>query len=284
MAFNPEREITQSWTRRPKTTHKGQVGKVLVIGGSPEYAGAPALAAIAALRSGAGYVTLAAPRKTVEACHSLFPEIVGVPLSGKRLSPSHASKLLELASYHSVVLVGNGTGKKEMGALKKIVSLLIARKTRLVLDAGAFDLLARSNIELNNCILLPHVGEFKRWTEMDVRDFPFSSRVELLKKIIGERKVVINLKDWKSVIVSCHFSYINQTGNAGMSKAGSGDVLAGLTAGFWAQGMGAFSATACAAWLNGKMGDNLKSQKWYGYIARDLMEELGRWKKRKTKK
>ena len=275
--FSPQKAIEELWGNRPKTAHKSQNGHVLVVGGSPEYAGAPILASVAALESGAGMVTLAAPAKVVLAAQTFCPDIMGFPLKGDYLSGVQESALLRIAAKADVVLIGNGAGKKAIPLLKKLIPKLMRNNTQLVLDATAFDALSQKG-NLNNCILLPHVGEFERWQKTKIKKMSFSARVKLLKKIIGTKKIVINLKDWRSVIASCHYSYINKTGNAGMGKAGMGDVLAGLTAGFWSQGMGAFSSTASAAWLNGKMSEKMKGRKWYGYIANDLLEEIKKMK------
>ncbi|MDZ4256939.1 MAG: NAD(P)H-hydrate dehydratase, partial [archaeon] len=99
------------------------------------------------------------------------------------------------------------------------------------------------------------------------------ARKKRVRDMIGKNDLVINLKDWRSVIVGGTKTYINKTGNPGMTKGGFGDVLAGFTASFWAQGMPPFEAAACAAWLNGRMSDRLKRKKWYGYIASDILEE-----------
>ncbi len=282
LAINPQKIWAQSWTRRPARMHKGLNGKVLVIGGSPSYSGAPILASVAALRSGCGLVTLAAPEKIVHACNAYCPDIIGHPLRGLYIRSPFVGELVDLARQYDVVLVGNGAGKKAVPALKKIIRILIQNNTQLVLDATAFDALkGMKNIRLHNCILLPHVGEFERWKKINVKKMSMVQRKQLLKKMIGTTQLVINLKDYHSVIVSPSFSYVNRTGNPGMSKGGFGDVLAGLTAGLWAQGMGAFSSAVCAAWLNGKMSDELKKKKWYGHIASDLLNEIKKWNKRK---
>lgn len=280
-SFHPEKTIRKTWSRRPKNTHKGQNGRVLVVGGSPEYAGAPILASVAALRAGADLVTFAGPEKVVQAGNAFCPDVRGMPLHGSHLTESSVPALQKKAREFDVILLGNGIGKKGIPALAELISRLEKDGARMVLDAAAFDALARLKRNPENAIYLPHVGEFARWTGMDVRTKSLTARQILLRKMIGKNQQVINLKDWRSILVSCHYRYENHTGNPGMSKGGFGDVLAGLTAGFWAQGMGAFSAAACAAWLNGKMADGLHSKKGCSYLASDLLDEITRWKKTK---
>lgn len=279
ITFNPEREISQIWSQRKGASHKGNHGRVLVVGGSPAYGGAPILASMGVLRGGGDLVTLAAPEAIVESANAHFPDIIGSPLSGLYIKSRHVSNIRSLARENDVVLVGNGAGEQSLPALKKLIPLLVKDNAKLVLDAHAFHAMRGGKMGLRNCICLPHVKEFELWTKQDVRALSMPARVTLLQQMIGERDMVINLKDWKSVIVSPHYSYINSTGNPGMTKGGFGDVLAGFTASFWAQGMGAFASAACAAWLNGKCADALKSKKWFGYIARDIGEEVNEMKR-----
>ncbi len=216
----------------------------------------------------------------MQACNAFCPDIIGHPWKGKDLNASTIRDLVSFSRSFDVVLVGNGIEKNQTRYLRPLIEKLLALHPCVVLDATAFDALdfplhMKSNPQ---AILLPHVGEFKRWSGIDVRKLKINARMKLLRKIIGKNNLVINLKDWQSVIAGKNFAYVNHTGNPGMAKGRFGDVLAGLTSGFWAQGMGAFDAASCAAWLNGKMGDTLKEKKWYGYIASDLLDEIKNWK------
>lgn len=277
--FFPQKEWMQFWKKRKKTTHKGENGRVLVIGGSEAYAGAPILSSVGALRSGADLVTLAAPARVVCSANAYCPDILGKN-TNNYITDGDVHSLKKMGFVSDAVLIGNGLSQKSIPSIRKLISYFIQNNVPLVLDATSFDALQKMNNEkLDNCILLPHPKEFERWTGINVTEKNSSERKKILNEIIGKKRMVINLKDNQSVIASPHFSYVNKTGNQGMTKGGFGDVLAGVTAGLWAQGMGAFASASCAAWLNGKMSGQQKQKKWFGYIASDLLESIRDWKK-----
>jgi len=246
--------------KHKKGSRKGDNGRVLIIGGSKDYAGALALAGIAALRSGCDWVTVAAPEKSAWAVNCLSADLVTKKFSGEYFSSKHVKAVVKLAENFDVVLIGNGIGLKSKGFVKSVIKKL--SKIKLVIDADALKVVRLQ--DLKNCVLTPHKKEFEILLK--------NSGVKELKKVLGNN--VVLLKGPVDKIISRTKTKLNKTGNEGMSKAGTGDVLAGLTAGFISQGYSLFDSAYYAAYFNGKTGDMLKKKKGYSFLASDLAEDV----------
>lgn len=261
----PNAIITKTLVRLPKrraNSRKGDNGRVLVIGGSPEYIGAPALAGIAALRSGADSVVVAAPEKVAWAVNGLSPDLVTKKLSGKFLSPGHSPTLLRLCASADCILIGNGVAERpaSLALIKKITRHYAGIK---ILDAAA--LFAFDVKTLRNAILTPNAKEYERL-----------SHYCNLKKIIANGNIVV-AKSWRTKIFSRRGTFENRTGNPGLTKAGTGDVLAGLIAGFLAQSKDPLQSAINAVYYLGLLGDALlKKKHGYFYLASDLAVEVKR--------
>ena len=260
---------------RKATAHKGDFGRVLIIGGSKEYVGAPALAGLAALRAGADLSIIAAPEKVAWAINCLSPDLITRKFSGEHFMLKHANEAIRLAISADAVLIGNGIGLKSEKFVKRFVK---NTGTPLVIDADAIKCLSLR--EVDNAILTPHSKEL----EILLSNSGLSriNRIkDKTKKIIELQKVIGNniilLKGDIDKIISKNKIAYNKTGNPGMAKGGTGDVLAGLVAGFIAQGYTMFDSCCYAAYINGMAGDILlKKKKGYSFIASDLVEDIGK--------
>ena len=275
---------------RKKTAKKGDNGKVLAVGGSKDYAGAVALAGIAAMRSGADWVTIAAPEKVAWAVNCLSADLVTVKLEGDYFSLRHLIKVEDLARNHDMLLIGNGIGlkKETQSFLKSIIKKSEKLKKMLVVDADAIKLL--SSNDLKNSILTPHIKELEI--------FLLNSKIKnsILKKIINEKNItkkalliknnlwdffnknnVLLLKGPVAAIISKDGIFLNKNVNPGMTKAGTGDVLAGLCAGFLAQGNTLLQSAINATYFCGLIEGILeKKKKGFTYLASDMAEEIKR--------
>ncbi|MBI2208480.1 NAD(P)H-hydrate dehydratase [Candidatus Woesearchaeota archaeon] len=273
--------------KRKKDSKKGDNGKVLVIGGSKDYIGAVALAGLAALRSGADWVTVAAPEKVAWAVNCLSHDLVTKKFKGEYLSPKHSNEIIGLSKKYDVVLVGNGMGlKKETKQfIKKVIKEI---KNNLVVDADGIK--ALSTNDLKNSIITPHIKELEL--------FLLNSKIErnIVKKIINEKNIekkallikktlknfleknnIILLKGPVDAIISKDKILFTKGGNPGMAKAGTGDVLAGLTAGFLAQSKNLLQSAINASYSNKQIGDILlKKKKGFTYLASDMVDEIKR--------
>ena len=245
--------ITREWVRRqlPRRRsdgHKGTFGKVYVLGGAVGYTGAPVLAASAAVRSGAGLVFLGVPREiypiVAVKCSSAMP----FPL------PERYGEILEKARSCDAALIGPGLGR-ERHTDRLALSLLEELKGPLVVDADGINAAAAHIDVLKGrrfpTVLTPHEGEFirlggdlSRGREGAAADFAARHGCVLVLK--GPETVVAD-PDGRLLV--------NTTGNSGMAKGGSGDVLSGMIAALIGQGAPPFAAAACAVWLHGRAGD-----------------------------
>ncbi len=253
---------------RPKSSRKGDSGRVLVIGGSQQYVGAVVLAGLSALRSGVDWVTIAAPEKVGWAAHCLSPDLVVKKFSGTHFSLRHVAGVVQEAKGYSAVLIGNGIGRKSDGFVREVVKKLVAMKKPLVIDADALKVVRLQDV--SGTILTPHAKEFEILLK--------NSRLTQAsyKKKLGDNVIVITGPVDK--IITRGKVWENKTGNPGMTKAGTGDVLVGLCVSFLAQGLSKEKAAINAAYFTGKVGDILaKKHKGYTYLASDLVKELKRY-------
>jgi NAD(P)H-hydrate epimerase len=257
--------------KRKNNSKKGDNGKVLVIGGSKDYVGAVALAGLAALRSGADWVTVMVPEKVGWAISALSPDLVVKKCKGDDFCASRAKDILKKEEpKYDVVLIGNGIGMHAATFVKKYVK---ESKKPLVIDADALKVISIDWV--NNSILTPHKKEF----EILLKNSGIKTKEQLKKKL---RNNVIILKGKIDEIITKNKIYYNKTGNVGMTKAGTGDVLAGLAAGFYSQNNNNLEAAKLAAYYNGLIGDILlKKKKGFTYLASDMVEEIRKIIKKK---
>jgi NAD(P)H-hydrate epimerase len=263
-----ERLLAKAWNRK-KNARKGDSGEVLIIGGSEDYAGCLALAGLAAFRAGADWVTIAAPEKVGWAVQAMSSNLVVKKLEGKDFHEHSWKPLCDLIEKHDVFLIGNGMSEATRSMINMIIRAYPAKPK--VIDAQAIRSIRVQDV--HHAIITPHSGEYAALLK--------NSKVkeaDLQKKILHN---VIIKKGPVDVIMSSQDTAYNKTGNPGMAKAGTGDVLAGLCAGFLAQKLTLFESASLAAYVNGLAGDLLKEKKGYAYIASDLQEEIRRIVKKK---
>ena len=278
--------------KRKPDSHKGDNGVVLAVGGSREYAGAIALAGLAALRSGCDLVRIAAPEKVAWAVNSYSPDIITIKLKGEYVGKKHYGQIKPLLERSDVLLLGNGIGlKNETKALCK----KIANDGRLkVIDADALKMLSLQ--DMRNAIVTPHIRELEsllknsKVSQTAIDDIIHEKNVEKRAAMVQKatirhlkRNVVIVMKGHVTAIISTKAILYNRTGNPGMTHGGTGDVLAGLCAGFLAQSKDLLQSAVNAAYINGMIGDILLGKKkGFTYLASDMVEEirrvLGKWR------
>jgi hydroxyethylthiazole kinase-like uncharacterized protein yjeF len=251
-------------------SHKGENGRVLVVGGSENYVGAVALAGIAALRSGADKVIVAAPERVAWAINCMSPDLITTKLKGRSLTRRHTARIVEHARKSDAVLIGNGLGtdNETEEAVRQLVRIFCSMKLPVVIDADAIKAVRIQELQLS--VLTPHQGEFK----ILCRNSGISANPTASQKVLGSNVAVI--KGRVDTIVSKNKIVYNRTGNEGMTKAGTGDVLAGLCAGFVAQGYGLFDAACISTYLNGSIGDLEKKKRGYGFVASDMLMDIKR--------
>ena len=263
--------------KRNADTHKGSYGKILLICGSKGYTGAAALAAMGALRSGAGLVYLAVPESiyAIEAAKLLEPVVFSLPDRDGMLAREAADTLLSKTEKMDAVLIGPGLGISQ--DTKFIVeSVLQYAKCPVVLDADGINLISEHKDVLREriapTILTPHTGEFQRFTGNAISD-----RIQDASNAARTYQSIVLLKGHHTVVTDGSRHYVNQTGNPGMATGGSGDVLAGIIVSLIGQGIPPFEAAACGAWLHGRAGDICAEEiGQYGMLPQDMLKVLPR--------
>jgi len=244
---------------RPDTAHKGDFGTVIVAGGCRTMIGAPAFAAGAALRIGAGRAKLAVPSEILTAALSVEPGATGIALTGQIENFRHALDTAD-GDGQAVLAVGPGWGNDASHGGQ--LEILLAGARRTVLDADGLNALAaRSGPRPNPgppLILTPHPGEYRRLAAALVLDedpIGEECRPAAAAALARAHRAVVVLKGHRTVVTDGHRLYVNQTGNPALATAGSGDVLTGAIAGLWAQSMTPFEAAVLATFLHATAAD-----------------------------
>ncbi len=244
---------------------KGDGGRVLVIGGGP-YSGAPAFAALAAYRSGAEIVSVAAPKRAANIIASFSPDMIVWPTSDEEiLVEEDVAKLEPLIKRHHVVVIGMGVGHapETLAAIEKILTLC----DRVVIDADAL----QPYMPLHG-IITPNVKEFKRLGGEDI-DSHSERAPQAVKRFAADKDLVALWKGSPAVVSDGDRVKINSTGNPGMAVGGVGDVLAGVVGAFYCKNDG-FNAACAAAFVCGAAGDLAFEDKGLGLIASDVLSQV----------
>jgi len=258
-----ESYVIEHLPQRGANAHKGTFGAALIIAGSVKYPGAALLAGQAAYRAGAGLVTLAVPRSLHAALVGHFQEGTWLPLPEEEgaIAESAADVILANSQRSTAVLIGPGFGLAL--STKNFLDYLWKGKfplnhTNLVIDADGLKLLAaldgwNHRIPVES-VLTPHPGEMSRLTGINTQEIQ-RNRVEAAEKYAQDWGHIVVLKGAFTVIAAPNGdTCVVPIASAALATAGTGDVLAGLITGLLAEGMGAFTAAACGAWIHGQAG------------------------------
>ena len=275
-----EEDIRRHLRRRDVNTHKGSFGHVLVIAGSVGKSGAAALASIAALRSGAGRVTVGSRSDCIESITAHAPELMGHALGSKGAwNESDVATMLEAAQGKQSVIVGPGIARGE-GTAECLFSFFRQLTVPGVLDADGLNAVADAPEELKQAgcdlVLTPHPGEAARLLKKTPAEIQ-GDRVNSARSLAILTGCIVVLKGAQTVISDLTGNaFINPTGNPGMATAGTGDVLAGIIAALLALGLEPLHAAQVGVYAHGLSGD-LQSAKFgqMGLVASDLFRGLG---------
>lgn len=256
--------------RRPRDSHKGDYGRLFILAGSRGYTGAAALCARAAVRSGAGLVTLAVPEDVYPILAAkCCDEAMVWPL------PEDDGAVLDKARGCDAAVIGPGLGQGAQGS-RLVLALMRELTCPVILDADGLNIISRHIDVLDerrgDTVLTPHEGEFARLSGCAL---PIAGRAEAARGFALAHRCTLVLKGHRTVTAypggDC---VVNPTGNPGMAKGGSGDVLAGLLGGLTAQGRYGLPVHG-AVWLHGRAGDLAAADKGeYGMTPSDLIEQI----------
>ncbi|WP_019553461.1 bifunctional ADP-dependent NAD(P)H-hydrate dehydratase/NAD(P)H-hydrate epimerase [Propionispira raffinosivorans] len=266
--------------KRSPDVHKGICGRVLVIAGSPGLTGAAALVTKAALRSGAGVVTLAVAKSLHDIFEVKLTEVMTVSLpeiDTGILGLSALPKLLELAQQYDVVEIGSGLGRNP--ATVELIQEFVRQTDRqLILDADAINAYHGKALSLKEAqimpILTPHLGELATLLNLSIEEIK-EDLLEISRRAAAEYNAIFVVKSAKTIVVYPDGNlYITTTGNAGMATAGSGDVLAGTISALSAQGLLSYTAAIAGVYLHGFAGDLAARAGMSGIIASDIVNAI----------
>jgi len=265
---------------RKQGSRKGDFGKILIVGGSNVYSGAPALAGMAALRSGADLVSILAPEPVVQAIRSYNPNLMVHTLNCDVLCEESIQVVLDAAKANDVVALGPGLGTDPatVETVQSIVLSLVAENIPFVIDADGLKAIAGSNMNLNpaNSVLTPHLGELQILMDIKLED---ASDIDLrIKRSIDAATrydSVVLLKGATDVIAIGDGTFkLNRTGVPAMTAGGTGDVLTGIVSSFLARGHGAFNAAAAGAFVSGLAGEAAFRDLGNHITATDCLEKI----------
>lgn len=249
------------------TSHKGENGRVLVVAGGP-YTGAPALAGLAALRTGADLVIIATPETCWPIVASFSPNLIVCPLPGSILSSRHLPQIKDLLPRVDTVVIGPGLGHGQdtVESIPLLVDLCVSQQKSLVVDAEAILPLGRMH-NLQNIVVTPHHQEFKNMTGKH----PEQKQVQMWAKKLG---VTFLVKGHVDIITDGIQVKLNKVHNVGMTVGGTGDVLSGIIGSLLGKSIDPFHAACMGAFLNGMAGNMAYETLSYGLVATDIVERI----------
>ena len=273
-----EQDVRKFFLDRKRNVNKGTFGKACIIGGSVNYPGSVMLSysALLAFKTGVGYSSLCAPKSLMESFLRVCPECIFVALDDDTNYVKFNQNQIEKLLSSDAICVGMGMGVTRENY--KIIKFLLENyKGKLVIDADGLNTLSKYSVKIlknKKCdvLITPHVLEFSRLSEKEKEEI-IKEPIKYAHEFAKEYKVTVLLKSAVSVITDGKIIFINTTGNSGMAKAGSGDVLSGLTCGMLARGLDLIDGATISAYLFGKMGEQVKKeQNEYTMTASDLIK------------
>jgi len=280
---------------RANYSHKGNNGKILIIGGSSDYSGAPSIAGFSALSSGVDLVYICSPENNRLVIKSYSPDFIVKSFKGDYLNLSNQEDILMLVKSVDTILLGPGAGLEE--ETEKLFNVLISKIIKpIVLDADALKLIDMSLIkDKEDLIITPHFQEFKMFfkdmikkenLENEFRELSLNfdnldydqiqNKIAILQKITKSIKGTVVLKGKYDLIFQNNKFRLNKTGNSAMTVGGTGDSLAGIVTSLLSQGLDSFNAACLGTYLNGKAGDLAFNEYGNGLKASDLSKFLSK--------
>ncbi len=276
-----ENYFTGSIPRRDPEAHKGTYGHVCILAGSPGKTGAAAMAGQAAMRTGAGLVTLGVPESLNPILEAKVTEVMTEPIADKGkgvLDSDEWSSIRDLLAGKTVVALGPGLSDQDTTA-QLVYRVIESSPIPIVIDADGLNVLAKKPTALQQAqapvIITPHPGEMARLMGTTVQSIQ-SDRISCARDFSRDYGAVVVLKGARTIIAEPNGRiYINPTGNPGLASAGMGDVLTGIIAGLTAQGLTPLRASQLGVFIHGSVGDTLAGEGApIGIMATDLINRI----------
>ena len=259
---------------RKSSSRKGDNGKVLVVGGSYMYHGAPILSSLAALKTGADLVYTCVPKINVQSTRAVSPNLIVIPLVDSKLTRGAVNKLLgQIPIDLDSATIGMGLSIQDPEALKLLVKSLLDRDVRLSLDASALVSYILPLLSGKNVVVTPHAGEFKKMFGEAIPD-SVKTCITMVEKFAKKHSVTILLKGSTDIISNGTKTYLNPKNTPAMTVGGTGDVLSGITASMLARNRNTLESAIISAYLNGLAGKATQKKFGLHIVATDLLDEL----------
>lgn len=272
-------QLTVYYPRSSHYSHKGDNGKVLIIGGGP-YIGAPALAGLASLRTGADLVFIATPKTPAAIIPTYSPNFIVQALSSDILMPADVPSIEPLIKTATAAIIGPGLGtaEKTQEAVLQIIQRLQSKQLPLVIDADAIPPVTKhiDHIRGPAIVFTPHRGEFKILTGLSLSSDKHEESASTVQQWAKKNNVTVLLKGPIDILTDGTTVKFNDVHNEAMTVGGTGDVLAGIVGALLAKQVSPFRAVQLAAFLNGAAGNRAFAKKSYGLLATDIIEEIPR--------
>lgn len=267
---------------RPEYSHKGENGRLLVVGGSSRYVGAPSLTALAALKVGVDLAVVTVPYSITPSVRAYSPDLIAAPLPSEGVMDSACiPSILREAQAADAVVVGMGLGLEEetRAAVINLVTKLNEIGKPMVIDADALKALGgvRGELTFKNAVLTPHAGEFLALTGNKLpeeEDVGWEGRLEIVKRWAKNLNATILLKSRFDIITDGERYKIKTIGNPGLTTGGTGDVLAGIVGALMSKGQVPFRAAVGGSFLNSYAGDLLEAEMGHHFSAEDLVNKI----------
>ncbi len=262
---------------RDENSNKGSFGKVLNISGSNYFSGAAYLSSKAALRVGAGYVILACPDTIISRISPALPELVYYPLKANSYGSISSDNVIENLYSYDVISIGCGltTSSETQEFVMKIIKEF-NKHQKVVIDADAINILSmhKGELSIKNSIITPHPKELARLLNVDLSDV-IDNREKYARISAQTYGCITVLKGHNTIVTDGEKIFVNTTGNSALAKAGTGDVLTGIIAGFLSQKVSPFKAAMLSVFLHGLAGDMLSEDYTkYSVLASDVIDYI----------
>jgi NAD(P)H-hydrate epimerase len=274
--------LKEIYKPRNPQSKKYDFGLLVVIGGSKQYSGSPALAGLAAFRAGVDMVQIIAPKRAADIAASFSPNLATYPLDGDFITKKHLptiyvllQKAKRVSNGNMAVVLGGGMGRKKE-TFKAVQDLVSKISAPVVVDADAIWAIGRKPEIIKNkeFLITPHQYEFFVLTGKKVIDLKEEEKIEIVKEEAQKLKTTILLKGNTDIISNGKEIALNNTGSPYMTVGGTGDTLAGICGALMARRLSPFVAAQAAAYINGKAGETAAKKLKQGMLATDLIEEI----------
>lgn len=271
--------LKEIYQKRPLQSKKYDFGLLVVIGGSEFYSGSPALAAMAAFRTGVDMVRIIAPKRAADIIASFSPNLAAYPLEDKYLTKKHLALLLSMTESAKIVsrgktalVIGGGMGRTEE-TQEAILEFLSQISLPAVIDADAIYAISKNpqTIKGKPFLITPHSFEFSVLTGKDVSNLSEKEKKEIVKKEAERLGTTILLKGTIDIISDGREVAFNKTGNSYLTSGGTGDTLAGICGALMTRGANPFLAGMAGAFINGLAGELASKKLKESMTATDLI-------------